>query len=236
MQTFQNSFRWLPSTFDAPSYVSRPWFVVVFLITETRSLKTLANSEILILFNVAPVLVLPSLDMCRVVVRVFALILATGLVVLDHYTHAILVHMDRTGASADGSCVLLPSRWYGLRRLGSSASARGSGGGGINRCSDSSSFLLGLGLGSCLCIGLEGMLPRKLSCRGKPIEFRAPLAARPVKFCGDVRYARLCGLAFFALFLLTLLSAILAVIITVLLIFEEGRDPRERVTPSEFAD
>src|SRR5216683_4267755 len=101
--------------------------MVMFVIAEARSLKTLANGEILVIVDVAPVIVLPPLDVGRVVVGVFALAFAAGVVVLDHYIHAILIHAHRIRVSTASGCGLLPSRRDMLRSLCSRTSASGGG-------------------------------------------------------------------------------------------------------------
>src|SRR6266850_1726568 len=131
--------------------------MVIFVIAEACSFKTLTNGEILIVVDVAPVLVLPPLHIGRVVLRVFALAFAAGVIVLDHYRHAILIHAHSIRVSAVSGRALLPSRRYMLRRF---SGRTGAGGRGRSSSSSSSRFLLSLRPGGGLCVALEGMLPR----------------------------------------------------------------------------
>src|SRR6266702_3961347 len=224
--------------------------MVVFVIAEARSLKTLADGDILVVIDVTPVLILPTLDVGRVILWVLAVTLAGRVVVLNDYACAILTHARRTGSTAVGSCVLLPSRRYGLCGVGSSGnrggggSGGGSGGGGGSSIRSRSSrrsscrrrFFLGFRPGSCLCVAFEGMLSCKLSRRGKPVELCAPLATRPIELCGNVRHASLESLAFLAFLLFALLSAALVAAFPFLLVLEEGCDASKRVASSKLPD
>lgn len=80
--------------------------MLAFVVAEARPLKTLADGDILVFIDVTPVLVLPTLNVGRVIVWVLAFTVTGRVVLLNDHACAILTHTFRTGSSAVSGCVL----------------------------------------------------------------------------------------------------------------------------------